>query len=154
MSGARSAAGDGLRTTDVAPGTPRMRDDVRPLVRALRPELTEDGFDAFAAEAHGQGLVFTAAYAPDGTCVAVAAHRTLATSRGRILLVEDLVTGPDHRSTGIGARLLDSLVERARAARCAAVELDSGVTNHAAHRFYHARRMRIAAYHFRLDGLD
>ncbi|CAM5245669.1 hypothetical protein SFUMM280S_03147 [Streptomyces fumanus] len=61
--------------------------------------------------------MFTAAYAPDGTCVAVAARRTLAAGRGRILLVEDLVTGPDHRSTGIGARLLDSLVERARAAR-------------------------------------
>ncbi|MFG3660769.1 GNAT family N-acetyltransferase [Streptomyces sp. NPDC047706] len=130
-----------------------MRADVGPLIRTLRPGLTAQAFDRFAAEAHAQGLVFTAAYTAGGGCVAVATHRTLTTSRGRILLVEDLVTDTARRSTGIGAHLYDVLVERARAAGCAAVELDSGVTNHAAHRFYHARRMRVAAFHFRLDDL-
>ncbi|MGC3000243.1 GNAT family N-acetyltransferase [Streptomyces sp. G35A] len=95
--------------------------------------------------------MFTAAYLTDGPCVAVATHRTLATSRGRILLVEDLVTAAGRRSTGIGARLFDHLVGRARAAGCVAVELDSGVTNHAPHRFHHVRRMRIADPRFRLD---
>ncbi|WP_244204361.1 GNAT family N-acetyltransferase [Streptomyces africanus] len=153
MTGARHPDVDGPLLIDVTPGTPRMRNDVRPLVRILRPELTAEAFDCFAAEAHRQGLVFTAAYLEDGTCAGVATHRTLATSRGRILLVEDLVTDPGHRSTGIGARLLEEVVERARTAGCVAVELDSGVTNHTAHRFYHARQMRIAAFHFRLDGL-
>ncbi|MDI3422887.1 GNAT family N-acetyltransferase [Streptomyces luteolus] len=140
-----------LETVDVVPGSPRMRDDVRPLLCALRPALTEDAFDRFAVEAYGQGLVFTAAYGADGACAAVATHRTLATSRGRILQVDDLVTDAGRRSGGVGARLFDVLVERARAAGCDGVELDSGVTNVAAHRFYHARRMSIAALHFRFD---
>ncbi|MHC0433575.1 GNAT family N-acetyltransferase [Streptomyces sp. O3] len=141
---------DSLDVLDVWPDSARMRADVRPLIRALRPGLTDDAFDRFAAEAHGQGLVFTAAYAADGSCLAVAAHRTLATSRGRVLQIDDLVTDAARRSGGVGARLFDLLVERARAAGCAGVELDSGVANGAAHRFYHARRMSIAALHFRL----
>ncbi|MEV0844555.1 GNAT family N-acetyltransferase [Streptomyces sp. NPDC049954] len=141
----------GLATTDVPPGDRRMSAQVRPLIRALRPALTDAGFDRFAAEAHAQGLVFTAVHDEHGHCLAVATHRVLATSRGRILFVDDLVTDPARRSGGVGALLLAHLTERARAAHCDRVELDSGVTNHAAHRFYHARRMGIAALHFALD---
>ncbi|MDQ8707279.1 GNAT family N-acetyltransferase [Streptomyces sp. LHD-70] len=144
-----------LQTLDITPDSPRMRAEVRPLFRALRPALTDEAFERFAVEAYGQGLVFTAAYGSSGTdggaCLAVATHRTLATSRGRILHVDDLVTDAGRRSGGVGARLFDVLVGRARAAGCDGVELDSGVTNVAAHRFYHARRMSIGALHFRLD---
>ncbi|MFI2379130.1 GNAT family N-acetyltransferase [Streptomyces sp. NPDC018964] len=140
-----------LSLTDLSPADPRMSTHVRPLIRALRPALTDDGFDRFAAEAHGQGLVFTAAYVPHGGCVAVATHRVLATSRGRVLFVDDLVTDPGHRSAGIGARLLEHLAERARAARCCRIELDSGVTNQAAHRFYRAHHMTVSALHFAVD---
>ena len=140
-----------MRTLDVRPGSARMRDDVRPLLRALRPGLTDEGFARFVAEAAGQGAVFTAAYARDGACVAVAVHRVLGSSRGRVLQVDDLVTDAGRRSEGFGARLFDLLVERARAAGCGGVELDSGVGNAAAHRFYAARRMRIDAFHYRLD---
>lgn len=125
-----------------------MRTDVGPLLRTLRPGLTEAAFLAFAAEAHRQGLVFTAAYAPDGRCVGVATHRTLATSRGRLLFVDDLVTDARMRSGGIGSLLMEELETRARRAGCTRIELDSGVTNHGAHRFYHARRMVISAHHF------
>ncbi|GAA4804347.1 GNAT family N-acetyltransferase [Streptomyces ziwulingensis] len=140
-----------LPITDVTPDDWRMAAHLRPLIRTLRPALTDADFDRFAVEAHAQGLVFTAAYDGDGTCLAVATHRVLATSRGRILFVDDLVTDPGHRRAGTGARLVAHLTARARDARCDAVELDSGVTNHAAHRFYHARRMRITALHLALD---
>ncbi|MER5433831.1 GNAT family N-acetyltransferase [Streptomyces sp. NPDC002588] len=128
-----------------------MSAHIRPLLLALRPALTEADFDRFAVEAHAQGLIFTAAYDTHGHCVAVATHRVLATSRGRILFVDDLVTDATRRSAGIGATLVAHLTERARAAGCARVELDSGTTNLAAHRFYHARRMAISALHFTLD---
>ncbi|MFE1207385.1 GNAT family N-acetyltransferase [Streptomyces sp. NPDC058762] len=140
--------------TDVTPGDRRMAAHVRPLVLALRPALTEAEFDRFAVEAHAQGLVFTAAYDEHGHCVAVATHRLLATSRGRVLFVDDLVTDPAHRSAGVGARLFAHLAARARDAHCTRVELDSGVTNHLAHRFYHARRMRVTALHLALDVAD
>lgn len=134
--------------TDVTPADRRMTAHVRPLIRTLRPALTEEDFDRFASEAHAQGLVFTAAYDDRGHCVAVATHRVLATSRGRILFVDDLVTHPDHRSSGMATALLTHLTERARASGCHRVELDSGTTNVTAHRFYHARGMTIAALHF------
>ncbi|MFJ4591848.1 MULTISPECIES: GNAT family N-acetyltransferase [unclassified Kitasatospora] len=133
---------------DVAPGSAAMAADVGPLIRQLRPALTAEGFAAFAAEAHAQGLAFTAAYDGRGRCVGVATHRVLATSRGRLLFVDDLVTDRAVRSAGVGGRLMAELEERARRAGCARIELDSGVTNHGAHRFYHAARMSIVALHF------
>ncbi|MDH6119568.1 GNAT family N-acetyltransferase [Kitasatospora sp. GAS204B] len=137
-----------LIVCDVTPDQVELERDVAPLIRLLRPGLGRAEFATFAAEAHAQGLVFTAAYDPRGRCRAVAAHRMLATSRGRLLLVDDLVTDPDARSGGVGTRLLAELEERARRAGCVRVELDSGVANHGAHRFYHARRMAIVALHF------
>ncbi|HEY9371973.1 GNAT family N-acetyltransferase [Streptomyces sp.] len=131
-----------------------MAEDIAPLIRTLRPALGASAFREFAEEAHGQGLVFTAAYAPDGRCVGVATHRILATSRGRMLFVDDLVIAPHARSAGVGGQLLGALRDRARRAGCTAVELDTGTANHGAQRFYHARRMRITALHFALDLTD
>ncbi|WP_282204822.1 hypothetical protein [Kitasatospora fiedleri] len=75
-----------LLAQDVDVPSAALNRDVEPLIRALRPALSGPGFAAFAAEAAGQGLVFTAAYdnSPTGRgrCVGVATHRTLATSRG------------------------------------------------------------------------
>ncbi|MER5349568.1 GNAT family N-acetyltransferase [Kitasatospora sp. NPDC002551] len=140
-----------LTVVDVGPDEPALHRDVAPLIRALRPALGTEGFAAFAAEAHAQGLVFTAAYDERGRCLAVATHRVLTTSRGRLFFVEDLVTAPPARSAGIGGRLLGVLRERARAAGCVRIELDSGTANHGAHRFYHAHRMAVTALHFGLE---
>ncbi|MFE0461828.1 GNAT family N-acetyltransferase [Kitasatospora sp. NPDC058965] len=140
-----------LITRDIEVADPALARDVAPLLRALRPALSASGFAEFAGEAAGQGLVFTAAYDEHERCVAVATHRVLATSRGRLLFVEDLVTAPGARSGGVGARLMAELEARARRAGCVRVELDSGVANHGAHRFYHARRMAIVALHFALE---
>ncbi|MDT0441427.1 GNAT family N-acetyltransferase [Streptomyces johnsoniae] len=114
----------------------------------MRPGLTAEAFSAFAGEAHRQGLVFTAAYDREGRCPGVASHRVLATSRGRLLFVDDLVTERERRSRGVGRLLMDELAARAARAGCVRVELDSGTANHGAHRFYHAWRMSISALHF------
>jgi GNAT superfamily N-acetyltransferase len=137
-----------LAISDVRPGEPAMAAEVGPLIRALRPGLTERGFAEFAAGASAQGVTFTVARDPRGRCLGVAAHRVLVTSRGRLLQVDDLVTDPATRSAGVGARLMAELETRARRAGCERIELDSGVSNHGAHRFYHARRMSIVALHF------
>lgn len=136
---------------EVEPGDPVLWPEVEALIRLLRPALTAAGFEDFAARARPQGLVFTAARAGNGRCVGVSAHRVLATSRGPVLFVDDLVTAADARSAGVGARLFDGLVDLARRAGCARVELDSGVDNQAAHRFYRARGMSVAALHFTVD---
>ncbi|MET8824603.1 GNAT family N-acetyltransferase [Streptomyces sp. NPDC004610] len=134
--------------SDIVPADPRMESDVAPLVRVLRPGLSAVAFREFMAEAQGQGLVVTAVHGPDGGCLGVATHRVLATSRGRVLFVDDLVTAPEARGRGVGGRLPAELERRGTAARCERVELDSGVTNHGAHRFYHAGGLAITALHF------
>ncbi|MEU4090885.1 GNAT family N-acetyltransferase [Streptomyces sp. NPDC026673] len=137
-----------LTFVDVKPGEPAMSGEVGPLIRALRPALTADGFAAFAAEAHEQGVVFTVALDERERYLAVATHRVLTTSRGRLLVVDDLVTALDARGAGVGTRLLAEVEARARAAGCERIALDAGVANHGAHRFFHARRMAITALHF------
>lgn len=140
-----------LSMVDVLPGDPNMSADIEPLIRNLRPQLTAERFAQFTVEAHRQGLVFTAAYDKHRRCVGVVTHRVVASSRGRLLFIDDLVTAPDVRSLGIGKRLLAELELRARSFGCARIELDSGISNHGAHRFYHARRMSIVALHFAYD---
>lgn len=137
-----------LSMTAIEPGDPRMAADVQPLLHVLRPALTPEACTAFVAEAHAQGLVFLAAYDARGRCAGLATYRVLATSRGRVLFVDDLVTDPGRRSEGVGARLWEELASRAARAGCERVELDSGVTNRGAHRFYHARGMSVSAFHF------
>ncbi|MFJ9050412.1 GNAT family N-acetyltransferase [Streptomyces bacillaris] len=139
----------GLVLVDLGPGDPRMAADVAPLIRALRPRLSADAFTAFAEEGHAQGLRFTVAYdTATGRALGAATHRVLATSRGRLLFVDDLVTAAGSRGRGIGAHLMAELERRGRAEGCVRLELDSGTTNVDAHRFYHARRLTVAAFHF------
>jgi GNAT superfamily N-acetyltransferase len=133
---------------DVKPGELAMTAEVTPLVRTLRSALTADGFAAFAAEAHEQGLVVTAALDGRGRYPGVVTHRVLTTGRGRTLLVDDLVTALEARGAGVGGQLLAEVEARARARGCERLELDAGVADHGAHRFCHARRMAITALHF------
>jgi GNAT superfamily N-acetyltransferase len=138
---------------DLDPGDPRLAAEVLPVLLELRPHLTESSFDAVYREGHPQGLRFLAAYDGD-RCVGVAGWRLVAlTHLGRKLYVDDLVTTGASRSAGVGHALLAELEIRARAAGCAALDLDSGVHRYDAHRFYFRERMAITAHHFdkRLD---
>lgn len=118
------------------------------VLRELRPHLTADSFAAVLAEGAPQGLRFTGVYDAD-RCLAVAGWRVVATTSAlRKLYVDDLVTAPHARSRGVGRLLLTELRKRARAAGCAIVDLDSGVTRFDAHRFYLREGMHIQAHHF------
>jgi GNAT superfamily N-acetyltransferase len=82
---------------------------------------------------------------------AVAGYRFLETLfSGKLLYVDDLVTGEADRSRGFGGKLLDWLIEQAREHGCENLELDSGVQRFDAHRFYFSKRMSISSYHFRI----
>jgi len=121
-----------------------------PVMRQLRPHLVEDDFvrkvrRQMAADYH------LALLTDDGEVRSVAGYRFLENLySGPHLYVDDLVTDSARRSRGYGERLFDWLEERARAAGCRTLELDSGVQRHAAHRFYLVRRMVISSHHFRL----
>jgi GNAT superfamily N-acetyltransferase len=54
--------------------------------------------------------------------------------------VEDLAVAPEHRSAGIGKRLLDAAKDWARERGATHLELDSADTRPDAHRFYERER--------------
>ena len=137
-----------MQLVDLPPGDDRLTTDRLPVLQALPPQLDSATLAAVYAEGHPQGLRFTVAYDGD-RCIGVAGWRLMATTSAvRKLYVDDLVTAPDARSSGVGAALLAELQRRAAAAGCSALELDSGVQRHDAHRFYLRERMAISAHHF------
>ncbi|MFC7405377.1 GNAT family N-acetyltransferase [Georgenia alba] len=137
----------GLELVDLAAGDPRWVQAL-PVLQELRPHLTAELLEQVLAAGGPQGLRFLAAFDGDA-CLGLAGWRVMdTTSVIRKLYVDDLVTTDRRRSAGVGAALLHELESRARAAGCSAVELDSGVQRHGAHRFYLRERYRISSHHF------
>jgi GNAT superfamily N-acetyltransferase len=138
---------------DLDPGDARLPEAWAVMV-ALRPHLDAAAMDARYAEARPLGLRITA-LDDGGAVVAVAGWRLgVNLHLGRNLYVEDLVTDPAHRSAGHGAALLGHLRDRARAAGCTTIHLDSGVQRHDAHRFYLREGFRIASHHLTQELAD
>lgn len=137
---------------DIEPDDPRARDDVLPVLLELRPHLTAASFGAIYRQGYEEGLRYTVVYL-DGRCIAVAGWRLVVGTAwdGTKLYVDDLVTAADHRSHGAGRVLLTELTERARAAGCTTIELDSGVQRYDAHRFYMREGLTISSFHFRKE---
>ncbi|HEV2677944.1 MAG TPA: GNAT family N-acetyltransferase [Aliidongia sp.] len=121
-----------------------------PVLRVLRPQLGSDAdVAAQLARQAAEGYRLLAAVDGDGTVVAFAGWRFAEnTVYGRFLYVDDLATAPDLRGSGIGARLIETLTERGKAAGCTRLALDSGVSNQAAHRFYFRAGLTIGAFRF------
>ncbi|GAA0621458.1 GNAT family N-acetyltransferase [Streptomyces crystallinus] len=138
-----------MKIIDLEPGDPRLVDDLLPVLRELRPHLTESLFGEIYAEGYGQGLRFSAAYGEDGVCVGAAGWRIVATTVAvRKLYVDDLVTAETARSQGVGHALLAHVEKIARAAGCTSLNLDSGTHRTDAHRFYFRERMAVTAFNF------
>jgi GNAT superfamily N-acetyltransferase len=138
---------DAPRILDIGVDDPRLP-ELYGVLHHLRTELTLEQLRAVYAEGHPQGLRYTVVE-DGGRIVAVAGWRLIAcTTALRRLYVDDLVTDPTVRSAGHGALLLGELEERARAAGCSTLTLESGVQRRDAHRFYFRERMSIGAYHF------
>lgn len=121
------------------------------VMHQLRTHLQRDEFVPTIRRLEAGG--FQLAFLEDGGDVrAVAGFRIMDNLfSGRILYVDDLVTDGNVRSRGYGTKLLAWLSDRAREARCKALELDSGVQRFDAHRFYLTNRMVINCHHFRLS---
>lgn len=122
-----------------------------PVMHQLRPQLDETTFVSRVRvlEAGGYRLAFLDA---GHGIFSVAGYRLLEKlGRGRILLVDELVTDAGCRSLGYGQALFRWLVEHAKVEGCQYLELDSGVQRFDAHRFYLTNHMHISSHHFRLE---
>jgi GNAT superfamily N-acetyltransferase len=119
-----------------------------PVIRALRPHLTEAQFVPLIRrmEAGGYRLAYLS---EDERPVVVAGFRTGENLPwGRFMYVDDLVTDPAYRSRGFGRVMLDWLKQYAAESGCEQLRLDSGVQRKDAHRFYEREGMEMASLHF------
>ncbi|MFJ9821386.1 GNAT family N-acetyltransferase [Streptomyces sp. NPDC101151] len=145
-----------MRIVELMPGEAQAEEDLYSVLGQLRPALTPHAYGELLAKGSAQGLRYLLAYGNDGTPLGAAGWRVLTTSRGRILMLEDLVTDQAARSSGVGAALMTAVRDIGRSANCVALELDSGVGNAAAHRFYFRHGMSVLSFHFAmpLGSLD
>ncbi|MBV9468708.1 MAG: GNAT family N-acetyltransferase [Abitibacteriaceae bacterium] len=122
-----------------------------PVMRELRPHLTDDTFVARVRQQESLGG-FNLVYLEDaGEVKAVAGIPIMENlAWGKFLYVDDLVTAAAERSKGYGDALFDWLVGYARQQECQQLHLDSGVQRFDAHRFYLRKRMSINCHHFAL----
>jgi GNAT superfamily N-acetyltransferase len=123
-----------------------------PVMRQLRPHLSEEEYLRRLAQQRAHELYHVVAAFEDGTVRALGGFRLqTALAHGKFVYVDDLVTDENARSSGHGARLLAWIGEFGKARGCTNLQLDSGVQRHGAHRFYLRERMDIVCYHFRKD---
>ena len=121
-----------------------------PVMAQLRPHLTQEAFVTQIERQMAEGYRL-AALEDGGAVRALGGYRFYEMlAHGKVLYVDDLVTDSDARSHGYGAALFAWLLEQARAAGCAKLQLDSGVQRFGAHRFYFREGMHISSYKFNL----
>ncbi len=135
--------------------TPEQLRRVFPVMRELRPHLSEENFiEQVQRQAQTQGYILIYVEDAQGEPCAAAGYRpTEMLHWGKVLYIDDLVTAERAREQGAAGHLFNHIVELARAQNCDAVHLDSGTHSGrwAAHRFYHKRGMSITSYHFVLN---
>ncbi len=115
--------------------------------RVLRPHLSEGRFvdQVRAQAAEGYEVV----YIRHGGEVVAAAGFRVATflAWGRVLYIDDLITHPESRRSGLGGDLLDWLFAEGRRLGCDQVHLDTGHQRHDAHRLYLEKGFLLSSHH-------
>ncbi|MEM9236738.1 MAG: GNAT family N-acetyltransferase [Verrucomicrobiota bacterium] len=67
---------------------------------------------------------------------------------GRYLEIDNIVVHPDHRSSGLGTRMIEYFESMATERECKLLVLDSYTSNHPSHRLYHRLGYEIWGFHF------
>ena len=118
----------------------------------LRPHLEQAEYlEAVRHLMRTEGYAL-AALRNEGEVRAVAGYRVITMLyRGRILVVDDLVTDAGMRSRGYGADMLRWLREEARRRDCVEIQLISRLTRQDAHRFYFRHGFRQECLHLVAD---
>ena len=121
-----------------------------PVMRQLRPHLSEDEYVSLVHAMAPEGYRVAAGRDAEGRVVAVAGFRFLTMLyAGRLLYLDDLVTDESARSHGYGKAMLDWLKQQARDNGCAEIQLISHTRREGAHRFYFREGFGIECYEFR-----
>lgn len=120
-----------------------------PLMRQLRPHLGSAAEFAERWRRQSKDGYRLLALWLNGEPTALAGFRVTETLvHGRFLYVDDLVTDPNRRGEGLGARMIAHLKSEAAKLGCAMFVLDTGIDNALAHRFYYRQRLLAKALRF------
>jgi GNAT superfamily N-acetyltransferase len=118
---------------------------------ALRPHLRRGDFLSRVRLQQQQGYRILGLNV-DGKFPAAAGFRTADfLAWGKVLYIDDLTTVPQARGRGHASRLLEWLIDFARAQQCDAVHLDSGYGRHDAHRLYLKMGFKLSSHHFAME---
>ncbi len=119
-----------------------------PVMKVLRPHLIEEEFLPRVRKQEQDGYIL-AYLALDEIPIAVSGFRiSQCLAWGKFMYIDDLISLPDYRSRGHGARLLLWLERYAIKKNCSQLHLDSGLQRTDAHRFYKHENMEITGFHF------
>ena len=124
------------------------------LVKELRPHLSRENFIEQIARQRKNGyqILFIEA---DTTIVSFMGYRIQEyLAWGKILYIDDFVTKSDSQHQGYGTKLIDYVIEIAKASSCKQVHLDSGYNRNRAHRLYLSKGFVLSSHHFsmKLNG--
>lgn len=113
----------------------------------LRPHLDEDGFIERVREQAREG--YRVAYIErNGEIIAAAGYRVITfLAWGKVLYIDDLITHPEQKRSGLGSALLDWLLAQGKRLGCNEAHLDTGHQRHDAHRLYLNKGFLLSCHH-------
>ncbi len=120
-----------------------------PVMRELRPQLSEDVFIEQVLRQHTQGYHLIYLKAEEAVFSVLGYRLTERLAWGKSLYIDDFATLSSARGQGYGERLMAFILDLAREEKCQELHLDTGPDRHAAHRFYLNQGFEFRAYHLR-----
>ena len=117
----------------------------------LRPHLrNKEQFVAQVIKQQKETYQIAAVF-EEGQAAACIGFRVITTlAWGKIIYIDDLITGEQFRAKGYGSLLLEYAINKAKEMNCDQVHLDSGYTRNAAHKHYLKHGFELNSHHFSL----
>ncbi|MDA0348208.1 MAG: GNAT family N-acetyltransferase [Verrucomicrobia bacterium] len=120
-----------------------------PIMKALRPHLTKEGFINQWKRQQTQGYRMAAVVDDNEEISALAGYRFAEfLAWGKVIYLDDLITDPSKKRNGYAGVLLDWLEEEGKLNNCDTLQLDSGHQRNDAHRLYLNKGWTITSHHF------
>ncbi|WP_413289165.1 GNAT family N-acetyltransferase [Bdellovibrio sp. HCB337] len=120
-----------------------------PLMKELRPHLSEQDYLEIYRHAHAMDGYEIVALEYDGKLAALMGYRLIYDFvRGKHLYIDDLVSTDKMRSQGLGAELLKHAESIAQSLGCKTLRLCTGVENERGKKFYEKNKWTFRAYAF------
>jgi GNAT superfamily N-acetyltransferase len=115
---------------------------------ALRPHLNKDTFVPTLKEMITEGYTLAFIEADNKAAAAIGFRYLQFLYNGKHYYIDDLSTLPEYRGNGYAGKLLDFVIDKARANGFKTVNLDSGYQRFEAHRLYLNKGFTLNCHHF------